>query len=279
MKNLIEPIESKLPLATAFNRVISKLEPLRIMCYPRTFSDTKGDTAAFRKENFYETILWEQWLHGVFERLKEWENTINEYFDEFCGSWEYYALSKRLEIFNEFGSDDDEDFNPDGSFKTENITHEQLKYYTVFCDLYHDSIDIVQDTKAADLDSLISTLDANARISIIDFFQKIPGAKVNAYKMGDDGNFHPITFAEKELMKVSEMVNARDLGLLILTIAKIMESLISEISEYYESEKSFDNNHDFLNALLNDISKIQHLELNKTRFFNNMVPENNSVSQ
>lgn len=279
MKELIEPIESKLPLATFFNRIISKLEPLRIMCYPRVFCDTKGDTAAFRKENFYETILWEQWLHGVFERLKEWENTINEYFDEFCGSWEYYALSKRLELFNEFGSDDDEDFNPDGSFKTENITHEQLKYYTVFCDLYHDSIDIVQDTKAADLGSLISTLDANSRISIIDFFQTIPGAKVNAYKMGDDGNFHPITFAEKELMKVSEMVNARDLGLLILTIAKIMESLISEISEYYESEKSFDNNHDFLNALLNDISSIQHLELNKTRFFKNMVTKSNSVSQ
>lgn len=36
---------------------------------------------------------------------------------------------------------------PDDTIKTTGITHEQLKYHTVFRDLYHDCVDIVQDTK------------------------------------------------------------------------------------------------------------------------------------
>lgn len=278
MKEFIEPIKSKLPLAAFFNRIISKLEPLRIMCYPHSFKDTTGESAAFKMENYYETILWERWMHGVFERLEEWGNIINEYFDEFNGSWEYYALAKRLEFLNEYGSDDDDDYNPDGTFKTEDISQKQLEGFTIFCDLYHDCIDIVQDTKASDLDSLISTLDANARISILDFFQKIPNVKVNVYKVGDDGKVQPISFAEKELMKVSAMVNATDLGQIILMIAKIMESLTSEINTYCNSEKAFADNHNFLNALLCDVSSIQQLQLNETRFFKNSVLENNTVS-
>ena len=65
MKDLIEPIESELPLAKAFNRVISKISLLRIMSFSRTFSDAMGEFAAFNMQTYYETVLWEKWLHGV----------------------------------------------------------------------------------------------------------------------------------------------------------------------------------------------------------------------
>ena len=105
MKELIEPIQSDTPLAKAFNRVMAKMQLLRIMSLPRVFKDSKDEMAAFRMQNYYETVLWEKWLHGVLGRLEEWSKTISAYFDEFNGSWEYYALSKRLDFIREFGSD------------------------------------------------------------------------------------------------------------------------------------------------------------------------------
>ena len=155
---MIKHIESELPLAVVFNKVISKITTLWIMTRPRIFDDTKGEEATFKMITYYQILLWEKWLHEVVKRLQEWVTSIDEYFDEFNGCWEYYALSKRLDFIDEYGTDDDEDYNSDGSIKTEGITHEQLKYHTVFSNLYHDSVDIVQDTKPTDLYPLINAI-------------------------------------------------------------------------------------------------------------------------
>ena len=66
MKEWMEPIDSELPLAKAFNRIVSDLELLRIMTNPRIFSDSTDKEAPFRMRNYYLTVLWERWLHGVF---------------------------------------------------------------------------------------------------------------------------------------------------------------------------------------------------------------------
>lgn len=92
MKEWMEPIDSELPLAKAFNRIITDLELLRIMTNPRIFSDSTDKEGHLRMHNYYLTVLWERWLHGVFNRLVEWANTISSYFDEYNGSWEYYAV-------------------------------------------------------------------------------------------------------------------------------------------------------------------------------------------
>jgi len=98
MEQMIQHIESYQPLAIAFNKVISKITTLWIMTRPRIFDDTKGEEAAFKMMTYYQILLWEKWLHEIVKRLQEWITTINEYFGEFNGSWEYYALSKRLEF-------------------------------------------------------------------------------------------------------------------------------------------------------------------------------------
>lgn len=266
MKEWMETIDSELPLAKAFNRIISELELLRIMTNPRIFSDSTDKEATFRMQNYYLTVLWERWLHGVFNRLLEWANTISTYFDEYNGSWEYYALSKRLEFINEFGSDDDDDYNPDDTIKTTGITHEQLKYHTIFYDLFHDCVDIVQDTKPDDLYPMITTLDAKSRFSVIDVLQKATGQQVTSYILDKNGHLRPTTFADKELIKASEMVKAMDNNQLVYTIAQIMESLTSEIESIAKSEMAYYDNHAILNAILNDASSILHLHLGRTRF-------------
>ena len=57
MKEWMEPIDSELPLAKAFNRIISDLELLRIMTNPRIFSDSTDKEAPFRMHNYYLTVL------------------------------------------------------------------------------------------------------------------------------------------------------------------------------------------------------------------------------
>lgn len=262
MKEFMESIESDLPLAKAFNRIISKISLLRIMSLPRVFSDATGELAIFKMQSYYETVFWEKWLHGVYKRLEEWTNIINEYFDEYSGSWEYYALSKRLDYINEYGSDDEEDYNPDGTVKTHGITREQLKYHTVFSDLYSDFVDIVQDTKPADLYSLISTLKANSQISIIDILQQVSGKEIESYIMDESEYLRPATFADKVETKVSEMVEADDLGKLVYLIAQKMEVLTAKIESVYKSDRIFQDNHDLLKAFLSDITSIMNL-----RFF------------
>ena len=266
MKEWMEPIDSELPLAKAFNRIISDLELLRIMTNPRIFSDSTDKEAPFRMHNYYLTVLWERWLHGVFNRLVEWANTISSYFDKYNGSWEYYALSQRLEFIKEYGSDDEDDYNPDDTIKTTGITHEQLKYHTIFRDLYHDCVDIVQDAKPDNLYPMITTLDAKSRFSVIDVLQKSTGQQVTSYILEKNGHLRPMTFAEQELVKVSGMVKAMDNGQLVYTIAQIMESLTSELETIANSDRAFSDNHDLLNAILNDATSVLNLHLNKTRF-------------
>ena len=263
----MEPINSELPLAKAFNCIISDLELLRIMTNPRIFSDSTDKEAPFRMQNYYLTVLWERWLHGVFDRLVEWANTISSFFDEYNGSWEYYALSQRLEFIKEYGSDDEDDYNPDETIKTTGITHEQLKYHTVFRDLYHDCVDIVQDTQPDDLYPMISTLDAKSRFSVIDVLQKATKQPIKPYILDKEGHLRPMTFAEQELVKVSGMVKAMDNGQLVYIIAQIMESLTSELETIAKSDKAFSDNHDVLNAILNDATSMLNLHLERTRFF------------
>lgn len=267
MEYMIKQIESEQPLAIAFNKVISKITTLWIMTRPRIFDDTKGEEATFKMITYYQILLWEKWLHEVVQRLQEWITTIDEYFDEFNGSWEYYALSKRLEFIDEFGTDDDEDYNPDGSIKTTGITHEQLKYHTVFSGLYHDCVDIVQDTKPTDLNPLINAIEANSRVSIIDILQKVSGKEVTAYTMGDDGHLRPVTFADRELHKVSEMVEAHDYGQIIMIVAMLMEQLTKSIETAAKSETAFFDNHDLLRAIQTDAKDILSLNFKDTRHF------------
>lgn len=270
MEHMIQHIEGEQPLAIVFNKVISKITTLRIMTRPRIFDDIKGENAAFKMMSYYQILLWEKWLHEVVQRLQEWTTTIDEYFDEFNGSWVYYALSKRLDFLNEFGGDDD-DYNADGSIKTTDITHEQLRYHTIFSDLYHDCVDIVQDTIPTDLYSLINAIETNSRVSIIDILQKVSGKEIMAYTMGDDGNLRPVTFTDRELHKVSEMVEAHDYGQVIYATALLMEQLTKGIETVAKSETVFSNNHDLLRAIQSDAEAILSLNFEDTRHFNSRI--------
>ncbi len=264
MKENVEPIDSDLPLAKAFNRILSKIETIRIMSTPRVFDDSRGEMAAFKMQNFYESLLWEKWLHGVWKRLEEWPLVINDYFDEYDGSWKYYACSKRLDFIKEWGSDDEEDYNPDGSIKTEGITQEQLKYHTVFRDLYFDGgVDIVQDTTPNDLESLICSLGALSKFSIVDVLQDVSGKQVPTYVVDGCGGLRQANFADKAERRLNDTIEADDLGTLVYRIAQFMDLLMEKIKNIVKTDCAFSDNHKVLNALLHNVYALIHLRLDE----------------
>ena len=264
MKEHVDLISSDLPLAKLFNRILFKVETIRVMSSPRIFDDLHGEMATEKMQNFYETILWEKWIQGVWKRLEDWAEVINGYFEEYNGSWEYYALSQRLDFIKQWGSDDVDDYNPDGSIKTEEITREQLKYHTVFKDLYFkECFDIVQDTKPNDLFSLVCSLGALSNMSVIDVLQDISSKQVPIFIADGQGGLRQASFVDKTEVKLNQTIEADNLGQQIYLIAQRMEMLTERIKSYADSERAFDDNKEMLNRLLRDVDTLMHLRLDE----------------
>ena len=85
--------------------------------------------------------------------------------------------------------------------------------------------------------------------------------------MGDDGHLRSVSFADRELHKVSEMVEAHDYGQIIIIVAMLMEQLTKGIEIVAKSETAFSDNHDLLRALQSDAEAILLLKFENTRYF------------
>lgn len=85
--------------------------------------------------------------------------------------------------------------------------------------------------------------------------------------MDDDGNLRPVTFADRELHKVSEMVEAHDYGQVIYATALLLERLTKGIETVAKSETAFFDNHDLLHAIRSDAEAILSLNFEDTRHF------------
>lgn len=238
MVTVMQLIQSNLPLVKAFNKIIGKVQTLRIITLPRIFEDVRGEDASFKKSVYYQTVLWEKWMHEVVARLQEWDAAIDEFFDEFDGIWEYYALSKRLDFIKECGSDDEADYNPDGSIKTTGIQNCQLNYHTIFQNLYHECVDNVQDSHPSDLSPLIQALDTNSCFSLSDVLYNATGKRISRYTLDENGNICTTTFAEREMRIAIGLAEAHDYGHIDYFIAVLMEQLTRELEVITHSDSA-----------------------------------------
>lgn len=53
MKEHVDLISSDLPLAKLFNRILFKVETIRVMSSPRIFDDLHGEMATEKMQNFH----------------------------------------------------------------------------------------------------------------------------------------------------------------------------------------------------------------------------------
>lgn len=224
-------------LSKIFNRVLRKIDLVRIISAPSTFSVKDHDNRM--RELFYDTCLWEMYLHGVVKRLREWEAVLAEYEDEFLSSWKYYAASKRIAAIRDYGGDRD-DYDKDGNVKTM-ITEKDLMAYSVIGDLYFDDWrDIVQDTKPDDLSGMGAAMRVNADISFTDMLKECFGKEIPTYKRGTDGNIVKMGFGDHVLAKISGQDEAEELISFVVGIAYIISVVVENIKGLPKDEDNKD---------------------------------------
>lgn len=225
--NLLFRIEDKSKLACLFNKVLDKLDMARIISAPKIFE--RDETYELDAELFYDTCLWEMYLHGVISKLNYWRSILDEYESDFQLSWKYYASSKRLESIKKYGGND-EDYDTEGNIKSLGLANKDLVCYTVIADLIQDDcIDIVQDTKPEHLDGLCSALQVHAKMSIADMFKEFFGKEIPTYKQNKNGEMEEMTFADKVLLKASNESQADSLSAVVLLTCQSIQAIIDKI--------------------------------------------------
>lgn len=249
---LLSRIDDDSLLANFFNKVLGNLDMARIISAPRTFRHKDDENSRYCIDLFYDTCLWEMYLHQSIYKLKGWIRTLDEYLTEFGGSWKYYASSKRIESVNEYGGDSD-DYNEDGSVKVIDIPNDRLEPYSVIRELVCDDwTDIVQETSPKDLERLYGCLQAKANFSITDFIKVKMGVDIPIYQKDDNGNTVKMGFADKVLHKAAEQNNSEVMGSYVLLVCYCMHDLVSAI----KSLNPFEDNVEALTSVRNDSMRL-----------------------
>lgn len=261
-------VEEDCTLAIYFNKVINELDIVKILFAPKTFEDTKEENRDFA-ERLYQSCLWELWFYRSLSRLHEWDDTLNKYFSEYEGKWEFYACSKRLEAIKEYGGEET-DYNEDGSIKTLSLTEDDLRYHTVLGEMVQDDWrDIVQETTCADLQYMISCLKTRASFSLPDAFKECFGKEIATYKQDENGNMVPMSFADKAMDKAVEQYTADGMAIGITLVCEFIQRIIRDI----RAMDKFSDNRDKLIQIHKDVRNILDFNLDEVSYVEEMLEE------
>ena len=217
------------PLSTFFNQLMESMQSMRSLCAPVSFHKDE-DIAAFQDEKFCDFVRYELWMTNTVERLMLWAQTIKSYFEDYGGSWEYYATSKRLEFIRENELDVEED----------SMDKEKIKYFSVVYDIYQpDKKNIVQDTTLADLGGLFCDLIACASIDYMKELKEHFGSNIEVYRVGENGKAKQITQDDYELDLAVKRADADDYVALLKEIMKKLSGILAVLKScsYKEDNK------------------------------------------
>lgn len=250
IKDFFIPIKNESAVAKLFNAILKELTTARIISAPRTFEDINREDAQRFTDLFYESCLWEMYLHDTVKGLYRWKDTTELYLNEFNGKWAYYAASKRLESIKKYGGEES-DYDEDGSMKT-SVNDEELSVYSVIYDLVPDGIrDIFIDTTPRDLHGLYTALATCSNMCISDVFAKM-GKSIPTYRKDANGNMVEMTFADKALHKVVEQHDAELLASLLHVICTFIQHYVEEMRKL--DRKS--DNKEFFKRMLTGVQNL-----------------------
>lgn len=261
---LLHKIDDDSNLACCFNEVLRKLDVVRMITSPSTFERMSEDVDQHCIDLFYESCLWEMYLHGVISKLHGWQAAIDKYLKEFEGSWKYYASYKRIESIKEYGGED-EDYDDNGNIRIVNLSDKDLEHYTIIGDLIqNDWRDIVQETKPEHLDGLLAALQTQGEISITDIVTKITGQGFSVYREDEKGGMVEMSFADKVLLRISNKSSAEELAIVILFACTSIQSIIEEL----KSLDKFKDNNGRLMSIYRDIGCLLSMDFKEMRIVN-----------
>ena len=253
------PVEVTCEYDKLVNKILKSFQTAAIIMQPRTFEDIHDERKSDMALGHFTNILCVEWLKESSMRLRKWTNIINSYITEFNGQWKYYAASKRLEFLKEY-SGDDSDYDNDGNIRTEGLTDEEYKSFTVMNDLYDDGFrDIIQDAIPEDLYHFTATVSADASIDIRDMFG---GKHVPVYKVDNDGTIREVSVAEQEVDKAVRQVTADDTVTLFTLTFYAIWYICRQLQSLAENHP-YENNVVFLRQIRRYISEISAQRLSE----------------
>ena len=241
------------------NRFMNSFRTAAIIMTPRTFEDLRRQTGLSMALGHFTNILCVEWLRESSKRLRKWDEIIKNYFDEFNGAWKFYAASKRLDMINEYGADED-DYDDNGKIKKCGLTDEELSHYTVLVDLYDPSFrDIIQDFEPGDAYNFISAIKADASLDLRDAFGK---RDIPVYSYDEEGELRKMTSEEMDLRKIEREVNASDLSTIFVNVCSVLWYICREF-EKYEKEHNCEDNKEFLLQMQDYIRQLMNLKMSQ----------------
>jgi hypothetical protein len=247
-------------LAKLFNMAFESAETARMFSCPDLINEFDNDQERYRVvSNFYDLCQFDVYANSVIEKLLEWKELVNEYNTEFKGSWKYYASSKRIDSIKEWGGDDD-DYNPDGSIKT-NIPDKRLYYYGIIPYLISlDTRDIFMDYTIKHLETPIVAILLHGRNSILDIFSKM-GTPMPTYRH-ENGELIKNDWTDELFEKANRNVSS---DLLVDGLFSAVVAVRNLIDDVLKLKKTKDNKEFFL-ALPQRIDDILDLKIQKIIF-------------
>lgn len=139
--HILNPIESYDQLGILFNAYMRSLRSLEIIAVPRETMREYGqllaqDTAAGTQEaaeqalRFYRLQVLVNALTGLYQCVERAGLTLFEVLDHYEGDFQAYAVAQRFEHIELYGSDDEADWNEDGTISHRDDA-EGLAQYTL----------------------------------------------------------------------------------------------------------------------------------------------------
>ena len=254
---------TKTPLEAFIEKIKKRMTLQKIMSTPRTFEDVRSEFFDETSKAYFIGKLCDDWLEEVPRRINMWIDVIDEYFDEFAGSWEYYATAKRLDYLKEYGPEDD-DLDADGNIRKHNLTHDDLKCHTVFNDLYFfECRDILQDYEPDDINHITRAVMFDTAIDIKKMFQDVAGKSIDTYVVDEEtGEMRKEEFAEYELKKVTNELNAESEADVLYMLGYIIYDMCRQLKAMESG--MFDDHKIWLAAFRDDCMSVLNMDLENT---------------
>ena len=261
--------ESKTPLERFLDKIKHRMTMQKIMSTPRTFEDLRMGHTTEMAEAYYVIKLCDDWVNEIPVRVNLWINVIDEYFGEFQGQWKYYAIAKRLDSIKEYGPDE-RDLDENGEIRKDNLTNDDLKYHTVFNDLYfYELRDILQDFIMEDIAHIQRAVMFDTVVDFKKMFRDVTGKDVDSYNVDPEtGELRKSEFGEYELHKAADSVDAEDESDVLYMLACIINDMMCKLRK--KEEDMFDNHTEFLQQMREDCVNIINMQLKKTSSWNEL---------
>lgn len=252
-----ENIDHESALAKFLNKVFHQLHLIRMISAPMIFNESEKVSTKIKgydsekMMHFYQTCLFEVYAHSLVRKLEEWRCSIDEYLNQFNGSWEYYARSKRLECIDTYGGEDN-DYNEDGSVNTD-ISVDEIVRYSIILDLIpEDWKDIVLNKNYEDLNFICLQINVNGSFSLREMLNAMGADNLKSYRVSEEGQMIENSEDDEILHKVQERNKSEDVSIQLCSIVMIVTNIIQELKDLPKSE---DNKFYFANLLV----RIQHI--------------------